>query len=181
MTTPNHQPTPPQPVDIARLRELLADLSKIETARAALEDVNTVKVAAIGLPDLASKISKSRVAIDKAIKALAALRNDAPALLDEIASLRKDFAIARSLKWYSLCVEIAASLNCERTTEIHDAVTKLVSERDKLREDVAGLNEALKIANASADDQMFQKREAESERDSLRRENAELKAKLESK
>lgn len=181
MEHPQMNPTPTpdspsqQPVDIARMRELLANTS---------HDMWDVLL--------------DYLQLECNREFIAALRNAAPALLDELETARKerDAAIHERNSCHELWDQILALCGYEKGKGYPGIVgavekviaqrdawkmesdaqfkqgAKLVAERDKLREEVDGINEALRIANIQINMLM-------ADRDSLRRENAELKAKLE--
>lgn len=209
MTTPNHQPTPPQPVDIARLRELLAKATPGPWGVERTDKDNWIgpmrrsgdgKVAEIVCDtDRNGLYPEYLQRNDANADLIAALRNAAPALLDELERLRKDSAelnaIAKAMGnrpvfdgFKTSPERLAALMHVAESRDPKGEFMKALAERDKLREEVERLSEKVSTIKRAAmeavgecetwADVLSKGPAIRSERDSLRRDNAELKAKL---
>lgn len=239
----NPTPTPdspsPQPVDIARLRELLAKATPGPWDTHDMEGSNNTRLFYVGYY-IGSIGNSDAPKVQNEIDAdlIAALRNDAPALLDELERLRDDCAekqeqiellqglneesvkyesirngdLIKSLDELSATAAIMreALLTCRETNKpggftfqsfclqsvitalSTNAGTELLADRDTLRIDLQHHKDRLKSdsivascdCGTKAPDIQHHapgcKYRLISERDFMLRENAELKAKLES-
>lgn len=190
------QPTPT--TDTQRLRELLAAATPGPWEQ---KNGGHVYNGPQHLP-----VCKVSMASDGAF--IAALRNAAPALLEELDSLRKKATELKDER--NTLHELVRGGSCETCNELRktiaditlgwevifdtrkvngmshsEAAKALVAERDKLREEVRAYKAALDAMTTLRDEEKAKHARSEdlvsklwAERDSLRRENEELKAKL---